>query len=141
MSAGCAAPFPADPDGTLQRVESGVLWVGVSPNETWSGFEDGEGVGREAQLVRGFADALAAEVRWREGGEEQLMEAVEAGELDLVIGGLTDATPWSTHAAMTRPYTESVDETGRTVRHVMAVPLGENAFLTELETYLEEAAP
>lgn len=42
---------------------------------------------------------------------------------------------------MTRPYTESIEETGRTVRHVMAVPLGENELLSELETYLEEAAP
>lgn len=69
------------------------------------------------------------------------MRALEDGELDLVIGGLTADTPWSTHAAITRPYAETMDGRGRTVQHVMAARLGENALLVELETYLEAAAP
>lgn len=130
LLSGCGLQVPADPDGTLARVTGGELRVGLSAVAP----------GEEA-LVEGFAERLDAEVVWREGGEEQLMTALDDDELDLVIGGLTDATPWSTHAAVTRPFAESVDDRGRTVRHVMAAPLGENAFLVELERYLEEAAP
>lgn len=130
LLSGCGLQVPTDPEGTLERVEGGELRVGLAADSE-----------REEVLVEGFAEELDAAVSWREGGEEQLMTALEDGELDLVIGGLSDQTPWSTHAAITRPYAESVDGRGRTVRHVMAAPLGENAFLVELETYLEQAAP
>lgn len=129
LLSGCGLQVPVDPDGTLERVRDGELRVGLAADSP-----------AEEVLVEGFAEQVGAEVSWREGGEEQLMTALEDGELDLVIGGLTDASPWSTHAAITRPYAETVDDRGRTVRHVMAAPLGENAFLVELETYLEGAA-
>jgi hypothetical protein len=129
LLSGCGLQVPVDPDGTLDRVRDGELRVGLTADSP-----------AEEVLVEGFAEQVGAEVSWREGGEEQLMTALEDGELDLVIGGLTDASPWSTHAAITRPYAETVDDRGRTVRHVMAAPLGENAFLVELETYLEDAA-
>lgn len=112
--------------------------VGVSPHEGWAEVVDGEGVGREAELVEGFAESIDADVEWVEGGEEHLMEALEAGDLDLVIGGLSDATPWTTHAAITRPYLTTTDASGASTNHVMAAPLGENAFLVALETFLTE---
>lgn len=136
--AGCGLSIPTDPDGTLDAVRGGTLRVGVSPHEGWAEVVDGAGVGREAELVEGFADALDAEVEWVEAGEEHLMEALEAGDLDLVIGGLSDATPWSTHAAITRPYLTTTDASGASTNHVMAAPLGENAFLVALETFLTE---
>lgn len=136
--AGCGLQMPTDPDGTLDAVRGDTLRVGVSPHDGWAEVVDGEGVGREAELVEGFADSLGADVAWVEGGEEHLMEALEAGDLDLVIGGLSDATPWSTHAAITRPYLTTTDASGASTNHVMAVPLGENAFLVALETYLTE---
>ena len=136
LLAGCGLQVPADPDGTLDRVSGGTLHVGVSPHEGWAEIEGGQGVGREAELVEAFATSIDAEVDWVEGGEEHLMASLQRGELDLVIGGLTDATPWSTHAAITRPYLETTDDAGATVRHVMATPLGENAFLVALENFL-----
>jgi len=61
-------------------------------------------------------------------------------DLDLVIAGLTDATPWLAGAGVTRPYDEFTDEDGTTHKLVMLVPMGENAFLTELETFLTQQA-
>jgi polar amino acid transport system substrate-binding protein len=130
---GCGLQVPRDPDGTLDRVTGGELRVGVSGS--------GPQVGRERDLVERFAEELDAEVDWQEGGEEALMTALDDDRLDLVIGALTDQTPWSTHAAITRPYDEGAGADGRPVAYVMAAPLGENAFLVELETFLEEQAP
>ena len=60
-------------------------------------------------LVRDFAATLPAEIEWTVGGEEMLILALEHGDLDLVIGGLTADTPWEKHAAITKPYAEATD--------------------------------
>ena len=44
-----------------------------------------------------------------------------------------------THAGLTRPYAESRDERGKLHKHVMLVPMGENAFLLELDKFLVAA--
>ena len=76
------------------------------------------------------------------GGEEPLIGELEHGRLDLVVGGLTADSPWSDKAAITKPYTEAPDATGKPVGRVMAAPMGENAFLLELEEFLlREAKP
>lgn len=120
IAAGCT--YPQDPDGTLERVEGGTLRAGVSPSPRSAA---------EMRLVERFAADLGARVRWTRDGEEHLIERLEKGELDLVVGGLTKTSPWKTHAALTRPYAKD---------HVMAAPLGENAFLVRLERHLLEEA-
>lgn len=142
-AAGCSA-IPADPDDTLERVTGDVLRVGVSVNPPWTelphGTDEQEGGteprGTEVELVADFAASLGAEVEWVIGGEENLIDQLDRGELDLVIGGLTADSPWHEVAALTRPYTESDD--GGQVRRVMATPAGENAFLAALERFLAE---
>ena len=67
-----------------------------------------------------------------------LILALEHGDLDLVIGGLTADTPWTEHAAITKPYAEATDPAGEPVKLVMAARLGENAFLLRLERFLRE---
>lgn len=132
---GCGISIPADPDGTLDRVRDGVLRVGVSPHPPWTvtGLEPS---GSEVELVRKFADRLDAEIEWIEGGEEALVASMERGELDLVVGGLTAKSPWADQVALTAPYTSSTDKQGKKHDHVMAAPMGENAFLFELESHL-----
>lgn len=113
--------------------------VGVTDNGEWVRLEQGQNpTGSEPDLVRGFADSLGAEPRWISGSEQELVKSLKDGDVDVVVGGITDDTPWSTDAGMTRPYTESTDEQGKTEKHVMLVPLGENAFLLELDTFLLE---
>lgn len=141
--AGCAN-YPADPDGTLDRVRGGTLRVGLSANGDWTDITDeGEPSGVEVTLVEQFAETVEAEVEWMEGGEEQLLTELEEGNLDLVIGGFTDKTPWSTKAAITKPFSEVDGRGGKPEKHVMAAAMGENAFLLELETFLlnREEAP
>lgn len=134
---GCGAHFPADPDGTLERVSGGVLQVGVSPHEPFTTVTGAEPSGSEVALVKAYAESVGARIAWRTGGEEQLVTQLEHGRLDVVIGGLTDKTPWSDRVGLTRPYTETVDGFGRTRKHVMATVRGENAFLLDLDRFLQ----
>jgi polar amino acid transport system substrate-binding protein len=140
---GCASRFPADPEGTLDRVSGGTLRVGISPNGEWTDITDGgEASGLEVTLVEEFAESIDAEVAWVEGGEEQLFTQLHEGALDMVVGGLTDKTPWVNKGAITKPFTEVTTSKGME-KHVMATAMGENAFLLELERFLlnQEGAP
>lgn len=135
---GCGISMPADPDGTLDRVRGGTLHVGASPNGDAVQLEGDTVAGAEVELVERFADHLDADLEWTVGAEEALVRGLERGELDLVIGGLSDASPWVDRAGMTRPYAEVRDHAGEVHKLVMLVPMGENAFLSELETFLSE---
>lgn len=135
--AACGVTVPTDPDGTLDAVRGGELRVGVSPHEPWTVVPgDGPPTGLEVDLVAGFADTLDAEVTWTTGGEEELVGDLEDGALDLVVGGLTASTPWTSKAAVTVSYVTVTDPDGKPEGHVMLAPMGENAFLVELERYL-----
>ncbi|MFD1718331.1 transporter substrate-binding domain-containing protein [Georgenia deserti] len=137
---GCGLTIPTDPDGTLDRVRGGTLRVGVSVNPPWTDLPEGtdaDPTGTEVELVEQFAaDRLGAQVQWEPGGEEELVTALEHGEIDLLIGGLTARTPWADRIAATYRYTITEDAHGTQEQHVMAVPMGENAFLVELEDFL-----
>ena len=143
---GCGSSFPADPEGTLERVRGGTVRVGASMNGDWvrinasgsGGLSSNDVQGTEAELVKDFAARLGAEIEWVAGTEQVLADELKHGGLDLVIGGLDDKTPWVTHAGTTRPYADSRDGRGSPHKHVMLVPLGENAFLLELDKYLME---
>lgn len=137
LAGGCAGHFPADPENTLDAVTGGTLRVGASVNPPFVEDKGEQVVGSEAELVQDYALTRDAEITWVRGGEEDLMNRLEHGELDLVIGGLTDKTPWTKKAGLTRPYAESADRYGSRQSHVLAVPLGENAFLLDLDTYLQ----
>ncbi|MBD7920264.1 transporter substrate-binding domain-containing protein [Cellulomonas sp. Sa3CUA2] len=135
--AGCGVTVPTDPDGTLDRVRGGELRVGVSPHEPWTvPVPDGTPTGLEVDLVEGFAQSLDADVVWTTGGEEELVGDLERGALDLVVGGFTASSPWTSKAAVTVSYVTVTDPDGKPEGHVMLTPMGENAFLVELERYL-----
>src|SRR5690625_4807280 len=138
---GCSGHFPADPDGTLDRVSGGTLRVGISHQPPWTdttgeGFSEQDPGGIEVQLVEDYAASINADVEWHAGGEEQLVMLLSESELDIVIGGLTDNSPWESDAALTTAYAESIGVDGSTAKHVMATPMGENAFMTSLESFL-----
>ncbi|WP_394280001.1 transporter substrate-binding domain-containing protein [Microbacterium sp.] len=134
--AGCAS-IPADVDGTFDRVSAGgVLRIGVTANPPWTDTVDGEPSGSEVALIEDFAERHDADLRWTEGAERVLAEALRSGELDVAIGGFTDSAPWTAEAAFTDVYVEAVGPTGRMEGHVMLTRLGENRFLVELEEFL-----
>ena len=138
LTAVSCSSVPADPEQTLDRVTGGILRVGVSHSPPATDVGGAEPAGPEADLARDFAQSLDAKVEWVEGGEEYLMEALKQGDLELVVGGLTESSPWTDKAALTRPYAESTNRWGDQQKHVLAAPLGENAFLSRLEHFLSE---
>jgi polar amino acid transport system substrate-binding protein len=108
LCAACAAcaGLPRDPEGTLRRVRGGRLRVGLVEHAPWVVRTEGEPAGVEAELVRRLAAEVGAQPEWHWGGEQQHMEALERFELDLVVGGITDQTPWSKYVGLTGPYFE-----------------------------------
>ena len=111
-----ACGVPRDPEGTLDRARGGEMRVGVASSDPWTAWSGGEPSGVEVELVEDFAAEIDSEIVWVEGSEAEVMEALEAGELDLVIGGLTSTSPWSSMAALTHPYI--------TTKVLIAVPSG-----------------
>lgn len=102
VAAGCA---PRDARGTLARARGGTIRVGVSENRPWTTLPSGGGGGGlESALAAEVARDLGAKVEWVRATESQLLTALALHELDLVIGGLTDATPWRSRVALTRPF-------------------------------------
>lgn len=133
---GCGLTIPADPDGTLDSVTDGELRVGASIEPGLVDDAGDDPTGPLPDLVTGFAETLDAEPVWTVGSEESLVGMLEKGDLDLVIGGFTDKTLWVEKAGVTRGYPNIDGADGRSL--VMLVPLGENAFLSELEGFLDE---
>lgn len=137
--AGCGVTVPTDPQGTLDRVRDGELRAGATASGHLVTVTAGGVGGSLATLVEGFAESIDARVTWTVGSEEDLVTALESGEIDLAIGGMTEATPWSDRVAVTRAF-DGVAGAEHPV--VLLVPLGENAWQSAIERYLdEEVAP
>ncbi|WJY67016.1 transporter substrate-binding domain-containing protein [Corynebacterium auris] len=139
---GACGSIPADSEGTYDRARGATLVVGVSEHHPWAVVDDGTGevTGVEADVVRGFADSIGADVEWKVGPESVLADWVDKGEADVMIGGLTASSPWSDTVALTRPYTTVESAAGEKEKMVMAVPMGENKLLVALERYLAREA-
>ena len=105
-----ACDLPRDANGTLARVRQGTMRVGVVEHRPWTTLFPGGGAGGiEGALVAELARELGAKIEWVRGSESQLLEALRMRELDIVIGGLTDASPWAQHVAFTKPfYTDTI---------------------------------
>jgi ABC-type amino acid transport substrate-binding protein len=133
---GCTE-YPKDPNRTLHKVTNGNLTVGYSENFPWVVKKEGEPEpsGIEPALIKSFASTLHAKIIWENGSEEQLFKKLEDRKIDVVIAGLTDETPWKTRMiGLTKPYRIKGNE-----KHVIAVQEGENAFLIQLEIFLNMA--
>jgi polar amino acid transport system substrate-binding protein len=116
LAGGCR--IPDDPEGTLARAQGGAMRVGVTEADPWVELgPDGRPTGGvEVELVRRFGRDIGARVAWVDGGEEELVNAMKEGSLDLLIGGLTDKSRWEKDMALTRPYLDT--------RSVVGMPEG-----------------
>lgn len=132
---GCS-DFPKDPRDTTENAKGGLMRVGIAENPPWT-LTDKQPGGVEVALVEDFASTIGARVEWQSGSESVLLERLEHFELDIVIAGLRSETPWKSRVAMTIPYlTADTDGDGKKEKHVMAVPPGENGWLTLLDRFL-----
>jgi ABC-type amino acid transport substrate-binding protein len=129
LLASCDA-LPRDPEGTLEAARGGSLQVGVTEAAPWIMRAGDTAVGLEAEVVKGFAESIDAEVVWVWGPAEHHFERLETFELDLAATGLTRDSPWKKKLGVSRPYLGS--------SRVLVVPPGENDLLVTLDTYLEE---
>lgn len=105
LAASCR--FPGDPRGTLDNVIGAVMRVGVLPDEPWVRWKNGGPQGIEADLIRAFAKELDARVEWVAGSTHELLEGLRRWRLDLVIGGITEDSPWAQQVGFTRPIYET----------------------------------
>jgi polar amino acid transport system substrate-binding protein len=99
-----ACGLPRDPDGTLERVRGGTLRVGVVVAPPWTEDSAGTVGGVEGALVGALARELGARVQWARRPAHELIGALHARELDLVVGGLTADLAWKHEVAFTKPY-------------------------------------
>ncbi len=82
------------------------MQVGVIANPPWVIAENGKIGGVEPELLRELAHGLGAEIRWVQGGQGELLTALEHRQLDAVVGGFNESDPWSSKVAFTKPYYE-----------------------------------
>jgi polar amino acid transport system substrate-binding protein len=83
--------------------------VGVVDHRPWTTVTPGGAGGIEGALIAETARELRARIEWVRAPESQLLRALELRELDVVIGGLTDESPWRWRVAFTKPiYTDTI---------------------------------
>jgi polar amino acid transport system substrate-binding protein len=129
--AAAACGLPRDPAGTLERVQGGVVRVGVVDAPPWASHAADGPRGREVEVVRRLARSLDARVEWSRGGETRLMAELKERGLDLVVGGIVEDSPYRDEVGFTRPYVTCDDGA-----HVFAGPPGENRWLMTVEALL-----
>lgn len=115
--------IPRDPDATLERVRaSHVIRVGAvtgDPTAAWR------------PLLARVSAATGARPRVEHGALEPLLLRLEAGELDLVVGGaFADDTPWAARVTLG----PVLRKDARVTHHVVARN-GENAWIMLIERH------
>lgn len=125
LLAGCGA-IPRDPDGTLERVRAERRFrVGLiaAPADV--------GGRRRDAFLRAVGAAAGAAPAVETGASEPLLDRLEAGELDLVVGELTPKTPWAKRVTLLPALDEQVGRRGHS--HLAAAARnGENAWIALL---------
>jgi ABC-type amino acid transport substrate-binding protein len=100
-------PQPASADARLQEILArGELRVGVSADLPPLSMRNrqGEIVGFETDIVQALADAMGLELRFVVSPFPELLPALERGETDLVISGLTMTPERNARVAFAGPY-------------------------------------
>jgi polar amino acid transport system substrate-binding protein len=109
LACASCSDLPRDPKNTLRRIENEKkMRVGLVENPPWViRSANGEPAGAEVELIKNLAAQMDAQAEWHWGNEQQQFEALERFELDLVVGGFHDKTPWSKQIGLTSPYFEN----------------------------------
>ncbi|MDJ0868445.1 MAG: transporter substrate-binding domain-containing protein [Myxococcota bacterium] len=104
------APPPSARGAAVTRLPeilaSGELRVGLSGNQPPLNMRnrDGEIVGLEVELMRALAGSMGLQVRLVERPFSELLGALEQGEVDLVISGMTITPERNARVAFAGPY-------------------------------------
>lgn len=120
--------FPKDPGNTLQRVENGILRVGISNNPPFTNVSNNNYSGIEVEIVRMYTNSKNAEIEWKTDSLQDLVTEMKNSNLDIIIAGLDRDSFIRKELAITIPYHD---------KKVIAVQRGENAFITDFEIFLK----
>lgn len=108
---GCASPGPASPaperPGALTRiVESGVIRVGMTGEQPPLTMisRDGEFLGLDVALMRVLARSMGVEARFVRIDFENLLDALDSDEVDVVMSGMTITPRRVERATFIGPY-------------------------------------
>jgi ABC-type amino acid transport substrate-binding protein len=94
----------AGPGGSRGR----ALRVGVAPDYAPVVFEqEGEIVGIEADLARGLGERLGRRIVFERFAERELLDALERGEVDVVMSGLSITPERAERVRFTLPYMQA----------------------------------
>ena len=124
MAVSACSEIPKDPEGTTERVRSAkILRVGiVAPGGTVS-------PGKQTEFLRRMASASHARPITKEGPAEILLEELEEGKLDIVLGEFSTKSPWTPLVHFTPPLEEKVTRDGHSLL-TAAVRNGENEWVS-----------
>lgn len=126
LALSACGPFPDDLEGTSERIQrTGVIRVGMTRVHA----DDSD---RAARFLTSLAAAKGARLDIADGPTERALVALEAGELDLVIGEFAHDSPWLADVSLIEPIsTRSVGD-----REIGLAPVaanGENRWIATLE--------
>lgn len=125
--AGCEQ-FPRDPGGTLDRIRTeGTFRVGIA-----SPLEE-QGLSPEARrLLERVSQGSGARAQIERGEAEPLLDKLEQGQIDLVLGHFEKKSPWKPLVTFGPPL--RVEKSGDTTFHLAAAMRnGENAWIALVE--------
>lgn len=130
ISLGGCDDFPNDIAGTMDSVRaSGVMRTGLVASKG--------GEADERALANGIAEEAGVDVRFVEGSAEILLQRLEAGELDLVVGPFAKSSPWAGRVALTKPATAVAPPKDEIVLRAAVRP-GENRWLIFVSRAMKE---
>ncbi len=106
MSGPAAAEQATSSPGLSRIVSSGTLRVGMSGSQPPLNFEGKDGAvhGLEVDLARALAGLMHVQLEIVERPFAKLLDALEGGEVDLVLSGMTTTAERSLRAAFVGPY-------------------------------------
>lgn len=110
LLSGTVAATPAEGQGKLidQIKQRGKVIVGMSSFVPWA-MRDKEGnwIGFEIDVARKFATDLGVELELAPTAWDGIIPALNAGKLDIIIGGLSITPERQKSVAFTEPYSQS----------------------------------
>lgn len=96
--------YPQNVERSMSDIEGETLFIGITENPPWVIATAAGPQGVDIDLLDRFAESLDATIEWHWGSENELLQALQHHQLDIVAGGLTSNTRLGQLAATTRPY-------------------------------------
>lgn len=126
LAGGCKQ-FPRDPEGTLKRVEdTDMVRVGLVASHKARPMA-------ERQFIDEVAKAAGARAAIEVGPAEAVLDRLEEGQLDLVVGEFHPTSPWSARVTFIPDLTK-LEDRKRTIT-AAAARNGENGWITLLHRH------